>query len=360
MNFRHVTLLLLLLSFSTPSAAVEPRTFVVGLWPNRIALFDEATESVVGELRLRYGAVTGYGPAAHSPGFEKLYYVTDRMEAVEVVDPRKGEVVDELRLSTPGRRVRILSISPDPLGKLLYLRVSAVEVGIDRFENEDVQYVAYDLETHQPKESFRLPSGTDRYLMFVDLLLVSRDGSSLFVLGKDVQELRASDRSLLRTIVLSRAVEPGFGPLRIRGFLETEPGIYRGMYRTIDSAEREVTGVFRLDLESRAFERCDLGPGIQADVLALSPDGRYAYAGPKDLVKIDLQTERVVAIRKDFEQGRTNNTLIVSADGKKLYVTGVGDSLVVVDPDTLERQRTIPFGADITSPALPIPRVERP
>ena len=168
----------LALSLSAASAlAAENRTLIMGLWPNQLRLLDESTEEFVGEIRLRYGAVTGYGRTPHTPDFRRLYYITDRMEAVEVVDPETRQVVDELRLSTAGRRVRILNVHPHPGGTELMLRVVAVGMDIDRFEAEDAEYVVYDLNTHQVKESFRLPP--EVRTSFTDPLPFSSGGGSV-------------------------------------------------------------------------------------------------------------------------------------------------------------------------------------
>jgi hypothetical protein len=336
------------------SAAADPRLFIMGIWPNRLRLLDEATETFVGEIPLRYGAVTSYGETAHTPDFRKLYYVTDRMEAVEIVDPVKRAVVDEVRISTPVRRVRIFNVFPGPEGKRLYLRVSAVELGTDRFEADDFDLITYDVEAHEVKDSYRLPRETSGGNF--EPIYVSADGQTLFVLGKDIYQLRASDRAILDKIPLAQPVAAGYGPLQPAGLFEAEPEVFYGLYGTIDPVmKKQMSGVVRIDLPRRDVSSFELGPAIRANVFVLSADGKYAYAGPRDLVKIDMTTRRIVAMKKDFEQGRTNNTLILSSDGKKLYVTGVGNRLQVVDSSTLEEIGSIPAGGDIMSPALALP-----
>ncbi len=169
--------LALLLLFPALGAAAEPRIFIMGVWPNRLRLFDEQKQEFIGEFGLRYGAVTSYTVAAHTPDYRRLFFVTDRMEAVEVVDTARREVVDELKISTPGRRVRIFSVAPDPTGKLLYLHARGVGLETDRFTPEDFHLILYDLEAHEVRETLRLPQGVK--LDFFDTLVVSPDGLSL-------------------------------------------------------------------------------------------------------------------------------------------------------------------------------------
>ena len=353
-KFTLAGLFALCTAFFPGLSAAASRTFIMGVWPNRLRLFDEATETFVGEIPLRYGAVTSYGETPHTTDYKKLFYVTDRMEAVEVVDPEKRAVVDELRLSTPGRQVRIFNVFPDGDGKILYLRVSSVDVGTDRFEPDDAEFVAYDLEAHQVKDNFRLPREVDSGSMAP--LEVSADGGSFYVFGKDIYRLRASDRTILDKIPLSHPMAAGYGPLQAAALFEARPGILYGMYATVDPVfKKRMSGVYEIDLAKRDVETFELGPSVEANTFVLSADGKTAYAGPKDLLKIDMTSRRVVMMKKGFEQGRTNNTLIVSTDGRKLYVTGVGNRLQVVDTDTLEPTGSIPAGGDIMSPALAIP-----
>ena len=344
---------------SIPALAAETRTLIMGLWPNQLRLLDESTEEFVGEIRLRYGAVTGYGQTPHTPDFRRLYYITDRMEAVEVVDPEARQVVDELRLSTAARRVRILNVYPHPGGTELILRVVAVGMDIDRFETEDTEYVVYDLNAHQVKESFRLPP--EVRTNFTTPLPFSSDGKTFFAFARDVYELSASTHDVVSKIPLATPWEAGYGPLRPSELYSPEPGVYYGLVTTTDPfLKKDMTGVLRLDLRQRTASSFEVGPKVDANVFALSPNGKTGYAGVKDLVKIDMESRRIVAMKKGFLQGRAASILILSADGTKLFVTGIGDVIQVVDAESLELKRTILLGRDLMANPLPLPAGMRP
>jgi hypothetical protein len=353
MNRTKALLATLVLAKSSLLAA-QSRTLVMGVWPNEIRFLDEATEKFTGSIQLRYGAVTGYGRTPHTPDFRRLYYITDRMEAVEVVDPETGQVVDELRLSTASSRSRILNVYPAPDGETLLLRVVAVSMEIDRFEAEDTEFVVYDLKTHQPKESFRLPKEvrTD----FVSPLPFASDGKSFFVFGSDVFEISLSTHEAVSRIPLATPWQAGYGPLRRAEFYSPEPGIFYGLVTTTDPyMKKEMTGVLRVDLRERTASNLEIGPQFDADVFALSPDGKTGYAGMKDLAKIDMDSGRIVSLKKGFVQGRAATVLIVSADGTKLFATGVGNAIQVVDAGTLEVIRTIELGRDLMANPLQLP-----
>lgn len=342
-----------------PAAAAEPepRVFLLGIWPNQLRYYDEATESFIGETRLRYGAVTSYWPAPHTPDWTRIYYITDRMEAVEVVDPRRREVVDELRLSTPEHRVRVHDVAPSADGKTLYLRGSRVALGADRMEAEESQFFVYDLGTHALKETFRVPEEVP--LNFFNPLQVAPNGN-LLALSDDIYELAPSDRHILRRFGLPEPRGGGYGPIQLVALreLEGDSTTLIGLYATTDPVlKKSVLGVIRVELEPEPphVETFELGPDIEADTFALSPDGKFGFGGPRDLVKIDMAAKTVVGLKKGFERGRTNNTLIVSADGKKLYVAGVGNQLYVVDTETLERAGSVPLGGDTMTVPIVLP-----
>jgi hypothetical protein len=62
-----------------------------------------------------------------------------------------------------------------------------------------------------------------------------------------------------------------------------------------------------------------------------------------------------LALRKEFLQGRAATFLIVSGDGTKLFVSGIGDAIQVVDAESLEVKRTIQLGRDLMAYPLPLP-----
>ena len=138
---------------------------------------------------------------------------------------------------------------------------------------------------------------------------------------------------------------------------EVETGIFYGAYTTTDPVlEKGMSGILRLDLKAKSFESFELGPALAISVFALSPDGKRGFGGLGDMVVIDMETKRIIERKEAFERGRQNNTIIVSADGVEIYVTGVGDAMKVYDARTLELLRVIDVGGDLMSPPFPLPR----
>ena len=348
--------LLLLAAHLTASTAraADPSLLIMGVWPDRLRLFDQTTETFVGELRLRHGAVTWYGNALATADSGRMFFITDRLESVEVLDTSRGTVVDEFKLSTADRKVRLLGALPSPDGKLVYLTVRGVKEEVDRFIAEEPQIVVYDLAAHEVKGSFSLPTaGT----WFPVALTVSADGKSLFVFGSDIYELDTTSYEVVDKIELSKPLLAGYGPLQGAGELtQTGPGIFYGIYGSTDPfLQKTVVGVTRIDLNEKKVESFELGTDLQVEMFALSPDGKRGYAGLIDLIAIDMESQTILTKKKRVEHGRINTTMIVSADGSNLYVSGVGDTINVYDAATLEPLRKIYVGGDLMSQPQELP-----
>lgn len=341
----------------------EPNIHVLGVWPDRLRFFDEATDEFIGDMHLRHGAVTWYGnwinSTTHSADFRRLFFITDRLQAVEVVDPARREVVDEVKLSTDDRRVFILGVSPDPSGQRLYMPTRSVKLQRDRFLPEEGEVVLYDLDQERVVERLQLPEEIPSPFWF-PAMEVSADGKSVYVFSSDVFVLDADTFEIEDRVVLSQPILAGYGAVQGLNFAltQTGPDLYYGIYATQDPfLERGMVGVARLDLGTRRVEELEIGTGLELENLALSPDGTRCYAGMRDLVVVDMENGKLLERREDFEAGRTNDAIIVSADGTKLYIAGVGNSIQVYDAATLEHLKSIFAGGDFTSAPYPLPRV---
>ncbi len=156
--------------------------------------------------------------------------------------------------------------------------------------------------------------------------------ASLFVIGSEIYELSTATHELVDQISWSNAQASGFGGVESVVLNEVETGIFYGAYTTADPVlEKGMSGILRLDLKAKSFESFELGPALAISVFALSPDGKRGFGGLGDMVVIDMETKRIIERKEAFERGRQNNTIIVSADGVEIYVTGVGDAMKVYD-----------------------------
>ena len=69
--------------------------------------------------------------------------------------------------------------------------------------------ILYDLEAHEVRETLRFPEGVR--VNFFDILVVSPDGLSLFVIGSEIYELSTATHELVNQISWSKARASGYG-----------------------------------------------------------------------------------------------------------------------------------------------------
>lgn len=341
------------------SAWAADRVLAVGVWPNRLQFLDEETFEVVSELRLRHGVVVwdsgGFGRTSHAADFSKLYFITGRLDTLEVVDLAEQRVVDEVKLATPERLVRLMGALPSPDGKRVYLTVRVVDVETDRFiQDLDHDIVVYNLERREVEASFTIPLGPTE----PPGLWIAPEGDTLLApVGSTIYEISLSTHEVVGEIDVARTPAFGFGRRSAGTWYETSSSSYHAIYFTKDPVlERDSFGIVHFDAARRAVSSFEIGPTLDVTYLGLSPDGKRAYLGGHDLAVVDMETHRILAHKEGFERGRANTGWIASEDGSKLIVGGVGDRIKVYDGDTLELLEEKILEGDSMFAPFPLPR----
>ena len=359
---KRVVLLLALTAALEPlSALASDRVLAVGVWPNRLQFLDEDTLEVVAELPLRHGVVVwdsgGFARTSHAADFSKLYFITGRLDTLEIVDVAAQKVVDEVKLATPERMVRIMGALPSPDGKRVYLTVRVVDMESDRFiQDLDQDIVVYNLETREVEASFAFPDAVG--VIVPDGLWFGPEGDTLFApVGGDIYEFRLDTQEVVQKHDVGRASAFGFGARNAMMWYETSPSGYDTVYFTKDPVlERDSMGILHFDAARRTVTSFEIGPKLDVTYLTFSPDRKRLYLGGHDAVVVDVETRRILAHKEGFERGRTNTGWVASEDGSKLIVGGVGDRLKIYDGDTLELIKEKILEGDAMFAPFPLPR----
>ena len=359
---KKVVLLLALVAALEPlSAWASDRVIAVGVWPNRLQFLDEDTLEVVAELPLRHGVVVwdsgGYGRTSHAADFSKLYFITGRLDTLEIVDVAAQQVVDEVKLATPDRMVYLMGAIPSPDGKRVYLTVRVIDKGSDRFIQDlahDV--VVYNLETREVEARFAFPDAFGAN--DPPGLWISLEGDTLFApVGSKIYEFRLDTQEVVQTYDVGRAGAFGCGRRHAAMWYETSPSSYDAVYFTKDPViERDSIGIVHFDGASRAVSSFEIGPMFDVVHIAFSPDRKRLYLGGHDVVAVDMETRQILAYKEGFERGRSNTGWVASEDGSKLIVGGVGDRLKIYDGDTFELLKEKILEGDAMFAPFPLPR----
>ncbi len=334
---------LALLLLALPAAAEEPNRFLAGVWPDRLIAFNQETLVFEPIGALRHGVSTGQ---ARSPDGRFFVFVTGRQEAVEIFDSEALAVVDEFRLSTGARRIRIQRATPDPRAERIFLRTVEVVEESDRFLHDTKEEIQV-FDRARGEIVHRIPAG-EFVNPWLSAIHFSPSGDRMYLLGVDsLVEMDPETWEVLERVEWNEPLAPGFGAPRGARLRLVEPGRLFGIYRTTEPMQgMDLFGVLEIRLPEKSVASFEVGPGMRVGQFALSPDGKFGYAGLSDFAVIDMETREVVLRKKGFERGRTNTSLIVSADGARLFISGVGDTMYVHDARTLERETEVFAGGD--------------
>lgn len=344
-------------SLSQPAArfAAEARvsagngTLYVGGWPNRITIIDEATEKVTGEIKLKTGAPTRMEMSRDRTRF---YTLTTMLEDVEVIDVASRQVVDQFRLSEGRTKVRLRSLTADPLHRFVVFLAKSSTKQVDRFEITPPELLVYDLQSHKVTKKIGWPKGEEREGAN---MIISPDGKYLYffsdadVLVYDTTEFKQVDQW-----ELSRPLEEGlgrfdFGP---RDATWEEPGFYTGLFFQRDPVQnRDMMGVARVNLTQKSVEFYALGPTRRVS-FALAPDRKKAYGllqeiGRYEFWTFDLEGRRVQN-HGEF-RGRPRMSLRPSSNGRVLYVYNAGNTIDLYEAATYKYLRTLTLDMDTTT-----------
>ena len=330
----------------------------VGVYPAGVAVLDEATGQIQGQIPLKNGLA---GSITLSTDRTKLIVVNSKTEGIEVIDIKSRQVVDTFKLSEGNRTVRLRrnpAVHPD--GVRLFSVIVASVKQADRFTMEKPQIVTIDLRQKKITKSLELP----REYSGNGLMRVSPDGKTLFFIFRDILMIDIDSFKIVDKIDLrDRPMIPGTGYLDLGASYETfdQPGKLYFLFTSADPAtNQKIQGIAQLNLANRSFDYFETNPEVALSGFAVSPDGKRAYGVRADarfneFYVYDLEGKRLIK-RLEYP-GRSRTTLSISSDGKNLYLAGAGNTIDYVDTETLTPVgKHIDLPGDVTSSLFVFPR----
>jgi DNA-binding beta-propeller fold protein YncE len=336
-------------------------TLLLGTWPRKILVLDEAQGKVVDEIQLQTGTPQGLTLSYD----KKQVYVSTWNNGIEVIDLATRKVVNHFTLDEGNRRVRVQGLAPDPRGQVLYATIRAATKQIDRFEIEKPKFAVIDLAQKKITKSFDFPKEYDTPFGFMAGYRVSPDGKLLYVFKEDVLIFDLKDFKQVDKIELSKPAHPGAMTVRVGGGDDPneEPGIVTSIFNATDPVvRRPIFGIARLDLAARNLDFTPVGPAVTGMTgLRLTPDRRTGYTiaylgrGNEPTRRTEFWVFDIPArklVRKHEVETRSRFSFTISSDGKQLYVYGAGPTIEVYDAETFKLQREIALDGDITTSML--------
>ena len=360
--------LIVLLSAAT-LAAQKPVTpsggdhlMYIGTYAGSIQIFDEATEALAGEIKLK----TGIPRALTLSQSRKKFYVLDSTnERIEIVDIPTRATLQTLSLGEGNKKVRIRGMQVDPLERFLILLTRSATKLIDRWEIGDISMQLYDLAQQKVTRTIPWPRGEERE--FVNIRF-SPDGKLLYFFGEDVLILETTNFTEVDTWPLSRPIEPGLGRVNFGSVddFNDDPGFFTGLFTTQDPIQnRRIMNLGRVNLVAKSIELTPIGPA-EGISFAMSSDRRRAWGllqgsgsatqpiGRYEFWAFDVAAKKLIS-RTPFE-GRPRMALRVSSSGRLLYIYQAGATIDVYDSASYKKLRTIEMNADQTTSLFILPR----
>jgi hypothetical protein len=339
----------------TPALSGGNNMLYVGTYAGSIQIFDEATERLAGEIKLKTGI-----PRSLVLSFNKQrFYVLDSTyEKIEIVDIATRSTVDTFTLSSGPTRTRIRSMQVDPLERFMILLTRSATKRADRWEISDVKLQLYDLKTKAITRDVPWPGGEARENVNIRF---SPDGKLLYFFGDDILIVETDKFTEVDTWALSRPLEQGLGRMSFGAIddVNDDPGFFTGLFSVQDPVmNRRIMGIGRVNLAAKSVEFHPIGPA-EGVGFAMAPDRKKGYGllqqiGRFEFWSFDLEQKKLLN-RTPFN-GRPRMALRVSSNGRLLYIYQAGATIDVYEAATYKYLRTIEMNADQTTGLFSLPR----
>jgi hypothetical protein len=335
---RLLGVIVLLLLASCASGQVRERgdLFVIGIHPHSILVIDSARDEVVAEIPTKGHSPKEFVP---SPDGKRVYVTTEARQQIEVVNLTTHEVEDVIKLAAPGIRLNIYGMTLSRKADRLFVHVLQAKLLPDEYRVLPPQIWSVDLRTHQTQKILELPEA-------VVSLFAPTDENRLIAWGRDLYYIDLTQKRITSKIPLMSRDSPNRGALdTLPFFLQYEQsGIVSIPYFTNDPIlKKELMGLANLNVDTGKLELLELGPAIPVYSSVVSSDRKRAYLVMNQLVVVDLEGKKVVAV-KNLE--RTKYVANISRDGKKLYLPSAGAFLDIYDTQTLQMIKRVALPGD--------------
>jgi len=350
----------------TVNAADKPKvvagngTLIIGTYPDKFWIIDEATEKVVGSIPFKSGIPRR---TTISRDRKRFYTIEAGMEKVEILDIASRSTVDTFTLSEGAKKVRIRTLEPDPLHRFVIMLTASATKLIDRFEIGTPTLVQYDLKSHQVVRTIPWPNGEERQNAQIQF---SPDGKLMYLFSdQDVLIYETEKFTQVDKWELSKPIEEGFGRLEFGSsdILNDEPGFYTGIFNVSDPVQhRRIMGIGRVNLAAKTVDFYTMGPSSPVS-FTMAPGRKVGYGlfqdiGRYEFWKFDLQG-RKLAGHTEFP-GRPRMSLKTSSNGKVLYIYNAGNTIDLWDAETYQYLRTITLDGDMTAELFVLPTPPAP
>jgi hypothetical protein len=340
-----------------PSVNPGKGTLIVGTYPDKFWIIDEATQKVTGHIKYTSGLPRR---TTLTRDRSRFYTVDATMERVEIIDLKSRRTVDTFTLSTPTRHTRIRSLEPDPRHRFVVMVVRTAEKLTDRFNIEPSAILQYDLAEKKIIRTIPWPNGEERESANIQF---SPDGRLMYLFNEQDVLIydTTADFKQVDQWELSQPIENGFGRLDFgqSDIANDEPGYYSAIFTSEDPINHKRNlGIGRVNLAAKSVEFFTLGPTTANVSFTMAPGRKRAYGlmqeiGRYEFWNFDLEAKRLSS-RAEFK-GRPRMSIKTSSNGQVLYIYNAGETIDLYDASSYKYLSTISLEGDMTSDLFVFP-----
>ncbi len=327
------------------------------MYPNFLAQFDPATDTVVKKVEMKRGM---FWSTHLTHDRKRMLVVTEQQQSIEVVDLATATVSAEHPFREEGFILRIRDVRECAGGVHWLVRTDRIKKEIDRYSFEAAQWLLYDSSTQKiVRKIKKLPEPLERGAQLsadgTQWLGQDDEGNLVFY---DARTCKETGRIDLRTPRFF-----GAGPIRLGGndlLDRRDPNRARMMFTSSDPVERSRSqwGIVELDLANKKIVSVEeWGPNQNSWGLRIAPKalvaaamtGNFGGGGNSDnksrLQMYDMRTgAKLIEVSEEFRPRRS--LVAISPDGDKIYIGTAGSDFEVFDAQ-LKRLKTVELDGEI-------------
>jgi len=322
---------LLLASGGAPALGKD--ILLQGMLHNKFNVLDGDKDEIVATIETRGKKVTNF--TWDPKDLDKVYCITDWGQQIEQLDLAGKKVVRTFRLGGGGVKVRALDIELNPANPNLLYALSLRQRWLsDEIVDMTPAVLVFDLTTEKVVKEIEIPRGCTN-------IFFGYDGSEFYVTGRDVYVFDPMTGKQVNLLGLAHPTTTGVDPQISLNIwrLHDQSGMAMVLVGSLATANNlPYQGYYTIDLKKKSTEGSmklvtDIGPLYNQFSAVVSPDRKYYYMVLNKVEKRDFATNRLLATA---DVDKSYYTIQISSDGKKVYLGGGGDSILVYDTETMK------------------------
>jgi len=322
---------LLLASGNAPALGKD--ILLQGMLHNKFNVIDGDKDEIVASIETRGKKVTNF--TWDPRDLDKIYTITDWGQQIEQLDLKGKKVVRTFRTGSGDVKVRALDIELNPANPNLLYALSLRQRWLpDEIVDMTPAVLVLDLATGKVVKEIEIPRGCTN-------IFFGYDGSEFYITGRDVFVFDPMTGKQVNFLGLAHPTTTGVDPQISLNIwrLHDQSGMAMVLVGSQAAANNLMyQGYYTIDLKKKSTEGSmrlvtDIGPLYNQFSAVVSPDRKYYYMVLNKVEKRDFATNRLLATA---DVDKSYYTIQISSDGKKVYLGGGGDSILIYDTETMK------------------------